>query len=360
MPRIYPQKFYLTSQLVKDSNLLSHNRHFNQLDFEFHFPISLEVAKSSRFLDFSNRLYQLNHPKLLLYEFETNHNKYHGLFCCLDIADFQNGHITKHEKIDPQKVLNIKRQYHNTSIKVEPIVVAFEEDENIKHLISNVIDSKSDFLTSIDGHQHQVWLIENKISKPLQNYFLHTDHFHLVDGHHRTTAIENLKMQLSKSKHIFCFLIGLEQIELKSFVWNIHTELTENECGQIRRILNHLHPVKTQHRTPPCPLFPLIFYWKNSYYKFYKNAINDSIIPRFIEEIFYKPIPSSSSWTRKYIPYTKESISETKSIDCSMFFLMQSLTKAQLIDIVTKGDLLPQKSTYALPKLTQNLVLSPF
>ncbi|MCY4215640.1 MAG: DUF1015 family protein [Flavobacteriaceae bacterium] len=357
MPRIYPQTFYLTDQLVKNSSLFSEALKSSN---PFQSPVSLNVTNNDHFQRFSKHLYQLNNPGLLLYEFESNNKKYHGLLCCLQTTDFQNGNITKHEKIDHKKVLDIEKQYHNTSIKAEPIIVAFENDENIKNLISNIIDTHSDFSTSIDGQQHQFWLIDHKTSQTLQNCFHKIDYFHLVDGHHRTNAIENLKKQTSKSNHIFCFLIELEQIELKSFIWNIHTALTEFECNKIERILKAFHSQKTQNLDPPSHLFPLMVYWKNSCYKFHKQSINDSIIPRFIEEEFYHAIPSSSHWKKEYIPYLGDDNLETKTFNHSVSFLMQSLTKAQLIEMAIKNDLLPQKSTYALPKLTQNLVLSPF
>ena len=359
MPTIYPQEFYLTDQLVEDSIRLSGGFKNRKRKTLLHKPISIEHKSDHTHQKKSMSLHRFNKPRLLVYEFESNKKKCHGILCCLNVTDFQKGNITKHEGIYHEKVREIEKQYQNTSVKAEPIVVTFEDNEKIDSLISDVTDRNPDFLTIVNNQHHKFWLIDDDTTKVLQYCFDEISLFHLVDGHHRTTAIENLKIKKSKSNKIFCFLIGLKQIELNSFIWNIETPLTEFESKELEGILNCFNTQKTQSIEPPSKRFPLIFYWKNNYYKFHQESISDCIIPQFIQHEFFNKIPASINWKKEYIPYSEHCI-ESKTANSSMSFLMQSLTKDQLIDIASRGELLPQKSTYALPKLTQNLVLSPF
>ncbi len=159
---------------------------------------------------------------------------------------------------------------------------------------------------------------------------------------------------MQKSNHIFYFLTGLEQIEF--FVRDIHTESIEFESNELEDRLNAFRSQKTRSINSFSYLFPLIVYLKNSSYKFYKKPMEDSIIPRFIEVAFYNTIPSSSNLEKAYVQYLDDDDFGIKTIHYNVSFLMQSLGKIQWIEIASKGDLLTKKSTYDLPKLSENLV----
>src|SRR5262249_4802899 len=89
------------------------------------------------------------------------------------------------------------------------------------------------------------------------------------------------------------------------------------------------------------------------------RRLSYAILHRFIlDELVTQRLLDGKAPTIHYIRKLEETVAEARE-HCGIAFLMQPCTMAELRDVCTAGELMPQKTTYFYPKLATGLVIQP-
>lgn len=151
---------------------------------------------------------------LYIQEIQMASKSYKGVIGCIDIVDFLNGHIKKHENIIADKEeKQISLLTHRSAI-VKPILFTHPEIESLSKWIDQFMTVQPPFLElEIGRHEvHRLWSITEleKIQELRSIFQERMTSLYIADGHHRTSASAALYSKATDStlKNRYRYLPG--------------------------------------------------------------------------------------------------------------------------------------------------------
>ena len=165
---------------------------------------------------------------MYIYQIQTNGKSYMGLVTCIDINDYRNGKIKRHEntlaaKEQQQMHLMLKRE-----AQVKPVLLTYKKVEKIDKILNQVVQSQRPFQQihfEQSNQKHVFWkIMDGKTIQKLQKIFAEqVDCTYIADGHHRTstTAIMDERMTNKKGAksydQLLCALFPTTELEILDF-----------------------------------------------------------------------------------------------------------------------------------------------
>lgn len=133
-------------------------------------------------------------PSFYIYRLSMANHSQTGLVACVDIRDYINGDVKKHELTRNEKAKLQVDILKRVGGSIEPILLAYNSNEFPHHLLEAWTishDSMHDFLDE-GGTRHELWRIDdqNLINK-LEAIGSKIESFYICDGHHRIAAAAN-------------------------------------------------------------------------------------------------------------------------------------------------------------------------
>ncbi len=164
-----------------------------------------------------------------LHRIETASRAFTGLIACVDIQDYLDGEIKRHEETIAASEQEQVHLLLRRSSQVKPIMLTYQPVEEINQLCDAYIQSHPHFLETqfeAAGELHRFWEIsEGDLIQRLQAIFRDKVHAaYISDGHHRTSATALMYQRMAKHhaednpfRWLPCAFYATSQLEIYDF-----------------------------------------------------------------------------------------------------------------------------------------------
>lgn len=135
-------------------------------------------------------------PGMYLYRVQQNGDMFLGLCCCLDVDDYRNTSIRRHELTRYDKEEDRTRHIGTTKTHNGPVVLLYRDSGDIYAFIKSLITPQSipdADVKAADGGIHQIFRITDPAAlSRLEQIFSAIPALYIADGHHRAKAAVNV------------------------------------------------------------------------------------------------------------------------------------------------------------------------
>ncbi len=332
----------------------------------------------------SNQFIQLPGESFYVYRIEGGDRNYTGVIACLDVLDFLEGRILKHERTIAAEEEKQMRLLLERRAAVKPVLMAYPNSEQIKNWIEEYIRSHTSFLEIVikkEKHLHRLWRVSEAQDLHVLTALFdeHVPRVYIADGHHRTACSALLyKKMMAENNGIPVydrFLCGLfPESELEIFAFNRLVQLPEGLTAET--LLSQLSTLCTisllkKKRQPLVKHEMTLFagdhcfslFWKQHVLDEYAGApavldtalLNDKIL-RDLLSIHDLRTDNRISYVES--PKGWRTISRKTHKDPNLIgFCLFPLSADEFFAVSDAGEVLPPKSTWFEPRMKNGLLV---
>lgn len=316
-------------------------------------------------LKIKNAIQQLNKECYLLYRQTSigTGDYYLGIIGLCAAEAYINGNVKIHEHtLTPKENLLIEH-LDMTRMAGEPVLIMHDALHDLEHVKREVSYEKPLIQFSKEGKRHEVWIITGERSELVQKHLNSAKDLFIADGHHRSSATTRfiqekdtqspgfLSLFIDKADlHIDPFhrLIRADTSQLKEFLQKNHFTV---------RQVNSWHELELQKNQ-----FGLYVNkeWHELTYTQKNNMLDVKIAEKFFVNEFAGIKDSKNDERIAYVEGNKPIYLSEDRVDNGDFDILITLHPCQIEDIcevAMKGETMPPKSTFVLPKLLTGLTL---
>ncbi len=171
---------------------------------------------------------QAGHEAFYIYQIQTPRRYYTGLVACVDIRDYLEGHIRKHEHTLPEQEQKQMQLLLRRRAAVKPILLAYPQVERIDRWIRQFTERHSPFMSiSFNGKRqtHCFWEVRDaeRIAQLQELFNCEVAKTYIADGHHRSSTLAMMhERHLGDRTHedysrLFCALFPSNELEVLEF-----------------------------------------------------------------------------------------------------------------------------------------------
>jgi uncharacterized protein (DUF1015 family) len=306
-----------------------------------------------------------------------------GLTCCMNIKDYNEGKIKKHEHTRAEKELENAVQFESTRLNTNPVFLAYSPVKNIDELIASITSQKPDYdFISEYGVQENLWVVrdEKNIQSLAQLFEEKVSTAYIADGHHRAAAASIFSKKIratnpdpSSIKDYDYFLVSLfpaNQLKIYDYNRVVRSLNDLDEKFFIKKIQGNFFVDEAQ-RVPYDPRKPHRFgmYLGGKWYRLkakegtYPNdpigVLDVSILQNNLLEPILGIHDPRTDRNIDFIPGVKGLKELEKRVSkgkAAVAFSLYPVTMEQLMAVSDVGEVMPPKSTWFEPKLLSGLV----
>jgi uncharacterized protein (DUF1015 family) len=194
----------------------------------------------------------------------TEGEKFTGLVSCVDIADYFNGNIKKHEKTIEKSEEMQSDLLEKRGSAIKPVLLTYPSPtksssfwtdgtpENHSAVLQDLLfkyieNHKKFYIIHIGGEKHCFWQIsEPEVIQQIQSIFeTEIPHAYIADGHHRSASFANLhnKLKSPKTAKLLCAFFPEQDLRIQAFN-RIISDLNGMTQDEFLSELTHFFKVK--------------------------------------------------------------------------------------------------------------------
>ena len=147
-------------------------------------------------LETTGKIRKDSEPGMYAYLVKQDGETFLGLCCCLDVEDYRQNHIRRHEQTRYDKEED--RTRHIVAVKAHngPVVLLYRNSGDIYSLINAQVSGGAvpdAEVRTDDGGIHQIFrIIDPAILNRFEQHFANLPSLYIADGHHRAKAAVNV------------------------------------------------------------------------------------------------------------------------------------------------------------------------
>jgi uncharacterized protein (DUF1015 family) len=323
---------------------------------------------------------------MYVYQIETSDHPFIGLTCCVEVDDYLEGRIKKHENTIAAKEQMQMQLLLRRNAAVKPVLLVYKNikklDEWLKDYIS---EEKPEFEIDFEdsGEIHRYWPVrENKDISFLQKLFLEKiPESYIADGHHRisaTTLLHNRTKdnpKVTPHNKILCSFFPISELEVHDFNRVIHS--LENISmatfmAMISKVMD-IEPMRDGKK--PTQKHELTMYLRHEWFRlqwrphvleeYAKDGVvldttllNQKVLRDILE---MKDVRTDVRIENIEGPKGLKSITKRVNRDeHSVGFCLYPLTLEELMHIADEDKVLPPKSTWFEPRMKNGLIVKEY
>ena len=321
----------------------------------------------------------------------TEGEKCTGLITCVDIADFFNGNIKKHEKtiVKNEELQSELLQKRGAAIK--PVLLAYpssrphttmwsdrdkkDQESQLQELLFKYIENhKKFYIIHIGGEKHCFWQItEPDIIETIQTIFkTEIPHCYIADGHHRSASFAALhtKLKSAKTAKMLCAFFPEQDLHIQAYD-RIVADLNRLSQDEFLSELTHFFKVKVLKKgVKPYAKFEMTMYlggrwfqlnWRKSELKEFAQGLV-LLDVHLLNEKILKPLLGVKNIREDPRVTYREGTKSIKSIEeaCpteGVAFCLFPVEFEDLMAIADSNGILPPKSTFFEPRMKNGLLV---
>jgi len=323
-------------------------------------------------------------PCLYVYRMTMDERSQTGLICCMNIRDYDEGKIKKHENTRAEKELENEIHIENTKLNSNPVFLAYRPVPEIDELINKVTAQKPDYdFYSEFGVEENLWIIRDKetIDKFTMQFAEKVNAAYIADGHHRAAASSSYSKKIHEQhpdpglpKDYDYFLTCLfPSDQLKIYDYNrIVKSLDGLDEKNLLKKISEKFEVEPAIRVPYDPRKPHRFgmFINGKWYRLkakegtYENDPISLLDVSILQNNLLEPtLGIHDPRTDKNIDFIpgvkglKELERRVMKGRAAIAFSLYPVTMEQLFTVSDAGEVMPPKSTWFEPKLLSGLVV---
>jgi len=316
-----------------------------------------------------------------IYRVNTKHSSHTGLLCTAPVSHIKKGLILKHEQTLAAKEQQMMHLLLQRKALVKPVLLGYNPVDDLSEYLKYLTKSrKEDIKVEFKGAKetHRIWKVYNEESvKKIQKSFKKIKRSYIGDGHHRTTTVallnasDDLGKEAEKYSQLLTAFFPFNELIIGDF--NRVVDITDimptsnfmahlSEFFKIRPLKKKRKP-KTKHEVTF--LIDSKWYemtWKNKYLVKKKKSdfiLDADLINRLVFESTLGISDVRKDMRIKY--YGGNESLEKLERQASKFhagvgICIYPVTAEELTSIADKGETLPPKSTWFLPRLKSGII----
>ncbi len=323
-------------------------------------------------------------PCFYIYRLSMDNRSQTGLICCMDICDYQQGKIKKHEHTRAEKEIENAIQIEVTRINSNPVFLAYPAERLIDELVSSVMQTqKPDYdFVSENGVQQNLWVVNDSsvINQFTSLFDEKVSASYIADGHHRAAAASILSHKMhalpnsSKSRDFDYFLACLFPAnQLKIYDYNrVIKSLGSWDERSFLKAINENFVVDEARRIPydPRMLHRFGMYLNNKWYRlkarpgtYTGDPVNQLDVTILQQNLLEPVLGIHDPRTDKNIDFIagikglKELERRVNKGKAAVAFSLYPVSMEELMAVSDANEIMPPKSTWFEPKLLSGLVI---
>ncbi len=324
-----------------------------------------------------SELYQQEETEsIYIYKLSWKDTNQFGIFGCVSVDDYDNEIILKHELTRPDKEDDRTKHLITQQAHPEPVMMAFEDSENISELINQITQEKTPLyeLTLADV-EHTLWKVDDH--SELVNRFSNLSHLYIADGHHRCASASRAASVMKSSNpdhtgneeynYFPAVLFPFQQMNILPYNRVVYSVPDDFLSGLTQNfdVENTLNPVPGKKGT-------ICMYYSGDWYSLElpesnKNDASASLDVARLSEFILEPyLDITDQRTDKNISFvggirgTQELEKLVDSGKADLAISMVATSAEELKAVSDAGLLMPPKSTWFEPKLRSGFLVHTF
>ena len=323
---------------------------------------------------------------IYLHKIEAAHRSYTGLIACVDIQDYLDGDIKRHENTlaaSEQEQVNL--MLHRSS-QVKPVMLAYQGVDEIGEICRTFVQENPAFLTTFfesSGEAHHFWkIMDEQLIRRLQAVFQEkVPAAYISDGHHRTSATALLFQRSAKAsgenpfRWMPCAFYSTSELEIFDFN-RIVEGLSDFSPVAFMAKLSQLFDIKLMGKAgKPAQKHELTLFLENEWFNIrWRKEVLEKYADQpvildvsLLNELVLKELLDISDVRTdsrvKYHQGTKElDILKEKTLkgDQRLAFCLYPVSLEDFFLVSDIGGVLPPKSTWFEPRIRSGLIVRRF
>ncbi len=333
-------------------------------------------------------LIQDDEPAIYPYQVEYTHEKQKknltGFFAIIKL-DINYDMVKAHEHTLAKPKEDRLKLMRACQANLEPIELLFHDDDNsINNLISHATDTLAPTMeTQSWNGVNRCWTVTGDIAKKICNSFADKK-VYIADGHHRYQTAINYYLENKKAQYRLALFVDMDNPGLT--ILPTHRLIYGIDHLDIKKLLSRAQEffsINEKRSRTGKPIMKMIKNKKHVFAlyadKVYLLNLKNEIIDRedkkhskrwynldvsILQEILLKKVMDiHPDLLENHVHYTRFEKEARQLVDTGKYQLAILLNPIEMDDLKTlalRGEYLPQKSTYFLPKILSGLVMNAF
>jgi len=319
-----------------------------------------------------------------IYEILTPNNRHRGILATVDIQDYIEGNILKHEETLSTKEQSMMNLLLERRAMIKPVLLTYPKKKKVRNVIDKSIDNKPIFEIYFEEskEQHRVWKISDKKKmEGLKKLFKKIPKCYIADGHHRCSTSSRLHLHPPKShpkldfSKLLCLFFSFEELVIHDYnrvidiLGDVKSTVLMAELSKyckIKRVKEGYRPQKKHEMSFYIHDEWYRLQWRKKVMKKYKNSsviLDSSLVNDIImgEIMGIKDVSGDSRIT--YIEGTKKSsgISNACKKNANRVGIgLYPVYPEEFKTLSDQGITLPPKSTWFEPRVKNGLISQDF
>jgi uncharacterized protein (DUF1015 family) len=332
-------------------------------------------------------------PGMYVYRIEQGCDHFTGLCCCLDVRDYQENRIRRHELTRYDKEADRTNHIDAVNAHNGPVVLLYRDAEGISAYIESLIhdnDAPDAEVRTAQGALHRIYRIRSGATLArLETLFSQVPTLYIADGHHRAKSAANVAERRKREGrfteeagrfmgvlfaeslvrvHGYSRLVtDLGPYTPATFLEALGREFAVSSCRRVDTQGYHIPP----RREHPENLHVIHMYLDRQWYEcsVAKDPAADAIRSLDVEVLQEKVLEGLLGITDprgdprlQYLGGARPLSDLAERVDSGGFavaFSMQPVRVETVLSIADSGGIMPPKSTWFEPKLLSGLIIHP-
>ncbi len=335
------------------------------------------VKKDYQSLRKNGLFYNTTQEGIFVYKISYAGQEHLGLVCCTNVKSLEDGSIQRHEHTLAEKEQIMIQLMLQRNAMVKPVLLTYPKQKEIHAFLRGVCKKRNPIatLSYSESENHSFWsLIKTETTKLINLFETKVPETMIADGHHRCST--NLLMYKSsgekkKYQKLFTALFSNDELNVLDFNRVINLKAMMNPLNFMARISKYCDIKPIKKGTKPKKKHVVTMYlnkdwyelkWKDKYVKKNRNTdpalFNDLILNRIlgIEDV---RTDTRIKYLSGEVPLEKL-VSTTDGYEEGVGFCIFPLDINYINGVVAKGETLPPKSSYFVPRLRNGIINMDF
>jgi uncharacterized protein (DUF1015 family) len=334
-------------------------------------------------------------PGMYLYRVQQKGDTFLGLCCCLDVEDYRNNTIRRHEQTRYDKEEDRTRHIDATKTHNGPVVLLYRDTGTIFSILNGLITTGTVPDAEVRGEQggiHQIFRIADPaVLSTIEQQFLQVPSLYIADGHHRAKASVNVADRYiaaglpvnGEVSHFMGVMFAEDRVRIHGYS-RLLSDLGTFTPATFRDALAKYFEVTpygnvrgAEYNIPPKIKRPERYHvvhmycagqWYECTRPLEKNAapldaLDVAVLQTWVLERLLGITDPRGDARLQYLGGARPVADLEKLVDLGQYqlaFAMQPVKVGTVLSIADAGGVMPPKSTWFEPKLLSGLVVHTF
>lgn len=304
-----------------------------------------------------------------------------GLVAGSSCQDYQDGIIKKHELTREDKEKDRTRHVNDLNANTEPVFLTFKQRDSIDALFEKAMQKEPEYDFTKDDVRNIFYVIdEPEMVEAIKEEFRKIDYVYVADGHHRSAAATNVKIQresenknhTGNEEYNFFLTVIFPHNQMKIMPYNRVVKDLNGMCKAefFHRIEEKFDYSETELKTPEkttefCMYIDgRWFLLKAKENSFDKNDAVEALDVSILQANLLDPLLGIKNPRKDkridFVGGIRGTAELERLVDSGEFkvaFSLYPTTIEQLFKVADAGSIMPPKSTWFEPKLKSGLVI---